>query len=331
MLRTAVSLGKKGVNVGIVDLVVMGSQQNPDDWFRGILYEIERSLRLKTDSTAWWELHGHLIPTQRFMSFLEDVVLAECQGNVVIFFDEIDAALHLHFSDDFFSAIRLLYNNRAMNPRLRRLNFVLLGVKTTSALIQNHSLSPFNIGRLITLGDFDRDSMESFQNVLGDDDGKLVDRIYYWTSGHPWMAQRLAATAFSLPRERRTAEQIDEEVLHSYFRTNINQDTHFMFIQNYLLYSSPNIRQTLQIYKDILAGKKVAHDNQSDVQNRLKLSGLVRVDHDNLVPRNRIYETVFNRHWIREHSPSFNIINLAVYSFSFIVLCLLLWILIVQN
>src|SRR5204862_3659153 len=81
--------------------------------------------------------------------------LVRCEGAVVIFVDEIDAVRSLPFStDEFFAAIRELYNRRTEDAELARLTFCLLGVATPSDLIRDMRTTPFNIGRRIELRDF---------------------------------------------------------------------------------------------------------------------------------------------------------------------------------
>ena len=64
----------------------------------------------------------------------------------MIFVDEIDTTLRLDFTDDFFAAIRFLYQHRAADPALERLSFVLIGVATPGDLIKDAARTPFNIG-----------------------------------------------------------------------------------------------------------------------------------------------------------------------------------------
>jgi tetratricopeptide (TPR) repeat protein len=303
MVHALTRLNKKSIRAGRADLAPLGIQTDPTRWFSDVLYQIERSLKLKTDSGEWWAAHDRLGPTQRFMSFLEDVVLTEIKDNVVLFLDEIDSVLVLPFSDDFFTTIRSVYNARATNPPLRRLTFVLLGLATASSFIRNPSRTPFNIGTSIALDDFDRGSTAPFRQVLGPESASLIERIFYWTNGQPYLVQKLAKTAFSWPQGQRSAHHIDEEVRRFYLQRQITQDDHLNFIQNYLLDDTANVRKTLRTYRQVLQGKNVVENEQSSVQSRLKLAGVVRGENKRLIPRNRIYENVFNVSWVREHTP----------------------------
>ena len=52
----------------------------------------------------------------RFTRYLREVALEERHERLVVFVDEIDTTLRLGFTDDFFAAIRFLYQNRAADP-----------------------------------------------------------------------------------------------------------------------------------------------------------------------------------------------------------------------
>ncbi len=323
MVHTRRRLKVHGVQAGIVDFQALGNQQDADQWFGDVLYQVERSLPLETDSTAWWEAHQRLGPTQRFSKYLEDVVLAACSGQVVLFFDEIDSVLGLPFSDDFFTTLRALYNARSTNPTLQRLTFALFGVTTASSFIQDRSRTPFNIGKEIALTDFDRTATEPFTKVLGPESDALVDRIFYWTNGQPLLVQKLAAEAAAWPEEERTAERIDEAVQHDYLDRKIEQDTHLKFIQDYLLDTTIPVRKTLKTYQQVLTGQQVPVDEKSPIQNRLRLAGIVRAENKRLAPRNRIYARIFDRKWVQEHTPRYTY-KLVVYSTSSVMILLII-------
>jgi hypothetical protein len=67
-------------------------------------------------------------------------------GPVVIFQDEIDSTLKLAFTDDLFTAIRGMYNERTLVPAYERISFCLLGVATPNELIKDRRTTPYNVG-----------------------------------------------------------------------------------------------------------------------------------------------------------------------------------------
>ena len=61
----------------------------------------------------------------------------------MLFFDEIDSTLSIPFADDFFAALRAIYNARSTTVDFKRLSFVLIGVATPSDLIADSKRTPF--------------------------------------------------------------------------------------------------------------------------------------------------------------------------------------------
>jgi hypothetical protein len=118
-----------------------------EQWYLGLLEELGEQLDLDNDPLEFWEQYAHLGFSHRFIRYVEHMILAEFSGQITIFIDEIDAILSLKFpTDDFFAAIRQLYNARAQNSALYRLGFVLIGVATPNDLIADPNRPPFNIG-----------------------------------------------------------------------------------------------------------------------------------------------------------------------------------------
>ncbi len=230
MEHAAFLLAERDVRSAIVDLQHIGSGDDFGEWFAAVIYQIERTLSLEENSDKWWAARSSIDSGQRLLTFVEDVVLAEISGEVVLFFDEVDAVLSRTFSDYYFTSIRALYNARASNPHFERLAIVLLGVATPTDFTTDRSRTPFNVGKLIFLGDFTMDAVETFRRVLGERSDEIIDRIFYWTSGQPFLVQQLAEAAFKLPEEHRSAQCIDDEVQRVYFEGDIKSNGHLKFI-----------------------------------------------------------------------------------------------------
>ena len=96
------------------------------------------------NASAWWDAHAQHAYAHRLIRYLREVALVERQERLVLFVDEIDTTLRLGFTDDFFAAIRFLYQTRAMDPELRRISFVLIGVATPNDLIKDASRTPIS-------------------------------------------------------------------------------------------------------------------------------------------------------------------------------------------
>ena len=154
MVRTAQRLEAEQTNAIIIDLNELGVQMTVEEWYLGLMFRIASRLDLQANLIAWWRDRSTMGVTQRLSLFFQEVVLPASDRPLVIFIDEIDTTLSLPFTDDFFAALRYLYNARSTEPTLRRLSFVLIGVATPSDLIDDPKRTPFNIGRRVDLTDF---------------------------------------------------------------------------------------------------------------------------------------------------------------------------------
>src|SRR5438128_985836 len=171
MVRTAARLREEGVGVAVLDLTAIGQNLSAEQWYGGLLTQMGQQLDLEDELLEIWEGQGKLVPLQRWMQAIRQVILPRYPERVVIFVDEIDAVRSLPFStDEFFAGIREFYNRRTADPELRRLTFCLLGVATPSDLIRDTRTTPFNIGRRIELNDFTEAEAGPLTKGLGRDE-----------------------------------------------------------------------------------------------------------------------------------------------------------------
>jgi hypothetical protein len=163
----------------------LGVEVTSDQWYQALLLNIADQLLLEVDLSQWWQAHGETGLAQRFSLFLREVVLERIQERVVIFVDEIDSTLRLTFTDDFFAAIRHLYNARASFPALARLSFVLIGVATPADLIKDPNRTPFNIGQRVDLTDFTLEEILPLMAGLPASSEQIV-KIPQWILNWTW-------------------------------------------------------------------------------------------------------------------------------------------------
>ena len=81
------------------------------------------------------------------------------------------------------------------------------------------------------------------------------------------------------------------------------KDDNLLFVRERVLRSEVDRASLLDLYGQILSGKKVIDDDASTLVDTLRLAGLVMVSGDRLVVRNRIYAHVFDKRWIRLNMP----------------------------
>jgi hypothetical protein len=320
MVRTAARLREQDVQVVVLDLTAIGQNVTPEHWYDGLLMRLGRQLRLEDELEKFGESHSKLGPCQRFFTALREVVLQKLSvvsgqlsvasessrvpersttdhrqrttDKLIIFVDEIDVVRSLPFStDEFFAAIRECYNRRTEDAEFNRLTFCLLGVATPSDLIRDTRTTPFNIGQRIVLNDFTEAEAAPLANGLANpkletrNSKLLLERILYWTNGHPYLTQRLcqAVAERGSRREETFSEKsairnqkseigltsaatglVDELCAELFFSSRAReQDDNLLFVRERLLRSEVDLPSLLQLYEQAQRGTPVPDDETS--------------------------------------------------------------------
>ena len=304
MYRAAEQLAQQGVVPTIIDLTELGAQTTADQWYKGFLLRVQEQLDLRESASAWWDAHQEYAFAQRLIRYLREVALVERPERLVLFVDEIDTTLRLDFTDDFFAAIRFLYQNRALDAELERISFVLIGVATPNDLIKDAARTPFNIGRRIELTDFTTQEAAVLAGHLAvppDTAGAFIDAILRWTSGHPYLTMRALRSLAETPPPAWSTTAVDARVRELFLGPGGEGDTNLQFVRDMLTKKAFNREAVLAAYDAIRSGASV-HDKELDqVASWLKLSGIVRRQDGLLRVRNAIYEQVFDQRWARVH------------------------------
>jgi len=316
-VRAEERLRERGIRCASVDLTRIGAAGvTADEWYFGLVEELALSLWPERDPADFWARRADLSPVHRFMRFLLDEVLRKVDERVVISIDEIDMVLGLPFPrDDFFAAIRAVYNARADDPIYERLTFCLFGVATPGELMEDPSHTPFNIGRAIRLDDFTTREARALLPGLaaeGSDAETLLEATLDWTSGHPYMTQRvLSMLAAEVPTHAPTKdarERVDTLVRRLFLERGRLEDPNLAYAELRLQKAQPAELKMdmLRIYRRLLYGAQLAVRGDDPAQQELRLAGMVseRASEGGaqLVIRNRIFATVFDLRWVDENT-----------------------------
>jgi hypothetical protein len=231
-----------------------------------------------------------------FLMVMEQI---ESGRKVVITLDEIDSTRKLAFSDGFFSTLRTFYNVRPKEPLLRNLTFVLVGATDPRKLIKSPGLSPFNVGQEVRLEEFTpaetrrlTDNLD-LAGISASDD--VHERIYWWTSGQPYLTQKVCATLEDW-RVRRGIKQatvtlVDQAVQEGVLSAKAN-DSNLSHIRARLDEKETFMAKAL--LRRIFAGERIRFEPHGGADGRLAelyLIGVIKEGPDsNCVIRNRIYQ-----------------------------------------
>jgi hypothetical protein len=305
--RTAQRLRAEGIACGVVELTQIGSTHLTEaGWYQGIIGRLKSSLGIRFQHRAWWQERDDLPPLQRFVEFIETVLLVEMAQPIVLFFDEIDSMFTFDFKDDFFALIRAFSEQRTEQPAYQRLTFALLGVATPSDLIQDKSRTPFNIGRAIALDGFQLPEVQPLLPGLvgkADRPESVLSSILDWTGGQPFLVQKLCQLVMGSPDrigagdEAATIEQLVRSRILENWESQ-DQPEHLKTIRDRLLESGEQrTGRLLGLYQQIVLQGQVSADDRPE-QMELRLTGLVVKRDGQLQVYNRIYQQVFNGDWL---------------------------------
>lgn len=330
---TTARLENNGCKVAILDLVQIGVRDggsDPGRWYYSVAYRLLRQLRIRYDLQTWWQDKSILGNQQRLVEFYAEIILQHVPERIVIFVDEIQCIEDLPYADQLLASIRAAHNARTTDPEFTRLAFVLLGECDPVSLIEEAELSPFNVTQPVLLSDFSRQDLDLFATELNLSPAAAaiaLDRVYYWTRGHPYLSQKLArAIARDEPDDDIDAH-VDRIAMHQLAgRAALHSEPHMSHIHRALVSNRKRCESLLNLYGKIRKGIKVVADLDSVAQRRLMAVGLLEVDEEsNLKVRNRLYEAVFTARWANENMPTHLRVPLIVASMMLLVAMVPFW------
>jgi len=334
--QTQRRLEQTGIRSAYLDLTAIGSDMvSSEAWYRGIMLDLTLSLGLfsKFNIRRWWSEQERLPPVQQLRLFLETVILTQLPNQkLCIFIDEIDSALTLKFPiDDFFALIRACHEQRYTNEKLKRITWALFGVVSPSELIRDRTRTPFNIGLPIKLSGFSLNEARPLIQGLThhfDNPEAILNEIWSWTRGQPFLTQKLCDRAISQIGQRDSSVRhpqpgkegqwverlVNQHMIDSW--QSRDHPEHLRTIRDRILRNDQRAGRLLSLYQDILIQHPIINSvpvDDSDEQTELLLSGLVaRVD-GTLQVKNPIYTQIFNEAWVtsqlnqlRPYAETFN-------------------------
>ncbi|WGT67843.1 WD40 domain-containing protein [cyanobacterium endosymbiont of Epithemia clementina EcSB] len=308
-VRMMHQLQAEGMTCASVDITSLGSDISQQQWYSGIITQLFLGFNLteKVNLKNWLKERQDLSGVQKFILFLEEVLLVYSQGEKkYIFIDEIDKIISLDFSlDDFFTLIRFCYNQRAEKPQFNKIVFALFGVATPSDLIRDKTQTPFNIGQPIELTGFTLEEvypLVSGLTIITNFPKKVLKVVLDWTGGQPFLTQKLCQLLLNkadiiYPGKE---EEIITNIVQKFIIKNWesqDEPVHLKTIRDRLLLNEKRTGKLLGLYQKILNNGSIEADDSPE-KTELRLSGLVVKCNSKLIVYNKIYREVFNQKWV---------------------------------
>jgi hypothetical protein len=306
-VRISQQLKKEGWVTPAIDLTSIGTSGfTTEQWYVSFLSLIVKKLMDLDDFDDWWDDHSKFTPVNRMSIFWEEILVKTTDKPIAIFIDEVDLLLSIDPSifniNDFFAAIRAVYNKRSENPALNRINFTIIGVASPLDLMSVEGRTPFNIGESIQVLNFRHAEASPLLKGFCNDEQTnqiMLQRIIYWTGGQPFLTQQLSqklAQKITNPEDAKT--MVDQVVQENYFRKNILGDDHFFTIEDRIINNEMHNLWMLETLQTISKKDNTTLELEDKAFFYLKLSGLVTETENGLKISNRIYENVFDKAWL---------------------------------
>jgi len=223
------------------------------------------------------------------ISNVADIVekLIRCADTkLVVVIDEVDVLVTAYYRNGFFGEIRSLFNRRAREPILNRVQFILVGALCAEELIDDPYRSPFNIGQQIHLDPFDIEQIAQLCQPLTDMGVTVpIRELLRQTGGGVYLCQYILE---SLWRQTQTSslDDIDGEIgrIVDVLVRNAPEIAHFA-----------DIRRAVERKSDLLEAASRLSSGQpcgsASMRRRLEVIGIFDMEGGF---KNPIYERVFS-------------------------------------
>ena len=279
------SIGKKIVFINFQSFVDAESLEDVHLFCRRLCLKISEELELgddidhETKIADWWRGHS---ATELCSSYIEENVLTKIDGKFILAMDEVEKTFDANFQADFFGMLRSWHNDRATFPLWESLDLVLVTSTEPYALIDNLDQSPFNVGEVISLADFEKHQVEDLNRRHGSPlDNGQIDYLWDLLGGHPFLVRK---ALYNLAKER---IQWDEFKSHADHPRGLFGD-HL----RYYLYRIKQKTELADAFMEVVSGSTEIED---EVFRRLEGAGLVTGESYQAEPRCRLYRDFFHK------------------------------------
>lgn len=231
-----------------------------------------------------WQEYQHLGNIRCSTEVFETLMLRRRTRPLTLAMDNVDRILGKDYSVNFFSMLRAWHNRRQdIDPTWQHFDLVLATSSEPAAFIADQTRSPFNVGRVLHLQDFNAEQSEGLNAKHGAPlSAEELQAVRSWVGGHPYLLHQ------ALELIAKGEEQIQTLFEHA-------TDIYGPFGDHLRpLWFRLNSKDTVANLKDglrqVLRGGKCEDEG---IFYRLQAAGLVSGDARRAQMRCRLYEKFF--------------------------------------
>jgi hypothetical protein len=189
-----------GSNIAYIDLQSFGSDafHSPKTFARALIDQIIHQLH-RDSSKIKLDWDDNLTWTMNLSRVMSRNILNNLSNSTVIAIDEADCLQGTGFASDFFGLIRSWHNQRATSPEWSRVTFLIaMRIKPFLIISSDTLQSPFNVGKVLYLDDFDEEQVRALNHLYGNplpEEG--VTSLMSLLAGHPYLTSLALRTLSS--------------------------------------------------------------------------------------------------------------------------------------
>ena len=275
---------QRGKQVAFLDFQLFDKSAlaNADDFFPGFCAWLTDELDVEDRVDEYWQ--NRLSNTQRCTRYVERYLLRELGQPIVLAMDEVECTFDTDFRSDFFSMLRSWHNKRATKAIWKNLDLALVTSTEPYQLIENLNQSPFNVGQVIELTDFDLDQINDLNARHGSpltaaDQQGLMNLVH----GHPYLVRK---ALYLVASGQLTADELFNQAYNE--RGPFGDHLRYHLFR---IYNKPELKACLLrvVQSQTCPDEKLFF--------RLRGAGLVRRrNNSDVVPRCELYARYFEQH-----------------------------------
>lgn len=191
LVRTALKGKQKGKKVAFLDFQLLEERvlKDPKLLFKGFCHWLADELDLEDLVEDYW--NDFLSNTQLCTKYVSQHILKKINQPVIIAMDEVDRMLASPFRSDFFGMLRGWHNKRQRMNEWQNLDLLLVISTEPYMLIENLEQSPFNVGEIIRLEDFNANQILDLNSRHGKPfSTEQLHQLKILTGGHPYLIRQ---------------------------------------------------------------------------------------------------------------------------------------------
>lgn len=191
LIRTKARAEAMGKQVAYLDFQLFDRSAliEGDRFYRQFCEWLTEELDLENRVAEYWS--SPLGNSQRCTRYVSRHLLKALGSPLMLAMDEVESVFDTEFRSDFFGMLRSWHNNRATTPIWKQLDLVLVTSTEPYQLIDNLNQSPFNVGQVIELVDFDPKQVGDLNHRHGSPlTLDQLDKLMQLLTGHPYLVRR---------------------------------------------------------------------------------------------------------------------------------------------